>query len=108
MSDSADYSVMGDFIDNEKIVHYECFKISAKELRHALSSKSEDSKDTYQEKQMCDMSSIEEFRNLLKTIGENVSIKQVSDFLTSNSEVNDNGKLLSLWLENRNAFHLSH
>ncbi len=108
-SDEADYSVLGDFLDKEKVVHFDCFKQSYPELERSLNKTNWVEKAYRNEKvpikakrRKFDAKEAKSFHDLLKSIGENVSVSEVNDFVLSQEGITDNEQLLSLWLEIRN------
>ncbi len=118
-NDEADYSIMGSFIDNEKVVHYNCFSREASDLEYKLSGnldKFEYTKESPRKIRNDKSEKIQQyyttlpkgFHSLLESIGENISMKEVNDFILSNKDSRDNESLLALWLENRKSTHLSH
>lgn len=95
LNENGDYSVVHDFMENEKVVHLSCGKNIVESFKGSPLIKIAKIENDYPD--------VNSFRIALSTIGEKVSVQELKDFIDKN-EFNccSQEDLLKNWLSLRN------
>lgn len=100
------YQLMGEFIDKEKVVHFHCFARLANDLLMAIQGKPTRIAmpiERPKSEQNPVLSYYKEIIHTLNSMGDNVNMEKILDFVKANGNINNKEEFLNLWFSKRSS-----
>lgn len=92
VGNNGDYSYVHDFLDNEIIVHFDCYKKVAPDIKNIAPQNNNRSKNAEM---------VLKLKDVLNNIGENIGINELNIFVRQHGDIQSVDDLIKEWFRSK-------